>query len=116
MSGTLDLAILPTWMSIVSSMAHNGSDLLKGLDEAESKMQQIMPGEFSRQRRLCLYLPPRSPDLNPIEKAWSKFKPHLRKAKARTAEALDQAVTEALRTIIADNAQAWFRPCGHRTQ
>ncbi len=57
-----------------------------------------------------VYLPPCSPDLNPIEKAWSKFKPYLRKAKARTAEALDQAVTEALRTITADNAQAWFRP------
>lgn len=63
-----------------------------------------------------VYLPPYSPDLNPIEKAWSKFKQHLRKAKARTAEALDQAVTEALRTITADNAQAWFRHCGHRTQ
>jgi transposase len=63
-----------------------------------------------------VYLPPYSPDLNPIEKAWSKFKQYLRKAKARTAEALDQAVTEALRTITADNAQAWFRHCGHRTQ
>jgi transposase len=63
-----------------------------------------------------LYLPPYSPDLNPIEKAWSKFKQYLRKAKARTAEALDQAITEALQTITADNAQAWFRHCGYRTQ
>lgn len=46
-----------------------------------------------------LYLPPYSPDLNLIEKAWSKFKQFLRSAKARTAEALDQAVTEALKTI-----------------
>jgi transposase len=63
-----------------------------------------------------LYLPPYSPDLNPIEKAWSKFKQFLRSVKARTAEALDQAVTQALRTITADNAQAWFRHCGHRIQ
>jgi transposase len=62
-----------------------------------------------------LYLPPYSPDLNPIEKAWSKFKQYLRKAKARTAEALDQAITEALQTITAENAQAWFRHCGYRT-
>ena len=38
-----------------------------------------------------LYLPPYSPDLNPIEKAWSKFKQLLRSAKARTGQALDQA-------------------------
>jgi transposase len=61
-----------------------------------------------------LYLPPYSPDLNPIEKAWSKFKKFLRDAKARTKEALDQAVTEALKTTTADNAAAWFRHCGYQ--
>jgi transposase len=61
-----------------------------------------------------LYLPPYSPDLNPIEKAWSKFKQFLRSAKARTAEALDHAITEALKTISAENAAAWFRSCGYR--
>lgn len=60
-----------------------------------------------------VYLPPYSPDLNPIEQAWSKFKQFLRTAKARTAEALDQAITDALKTITADNAQAWFRHCGY---
>jgi transposase len=63
-----------------------------------------------------IYLPPYSPDLNPIEKAWSKFKQFLRSAKARTAEALDQAITEALKTITADNAAAWFRHCGYGMQ
>jgi len=60
-----------------------------------------------------LYLPPYSPDLNPIEKAWSKFKKFLRDAKARTEQALDQAVTDALKTINAENAAAWFRHCGY---
>ena len=60
-----------------------------------------------------IYLPPYSPDLNPIEKAWSKFKQFLRTAKARTPEDLDQAVTAALKTITADNAAAWFRSCGY---
>ena len=58
-----------------------------------------------------LYLPPYSPDLNPIEKAWAKLKQLLRAAKARTKDALDQAPTEALDCISADNAQAWFRHC-----
>jgi transposase len=60
-----------------------------------------------------IYLPPYSPDFNPIEQAWSKFKQFLRAAKARTAEALDQAITAALNTITAENARAWFRHCGY---
>jgi len=58
-----------------------------------------------------LYLPPYSPDLNPIEKAWAKLKQLLRSAKARTKETLDQAIEEALKLISADNAQAWFKHC-----
>ncbi|MGB6856128.1 MAG: IS630 family transposase [Terracidiphilus sp.] len=60
-----------------------------------------------------LYLPPYSPDLNPIEKAWSKLKEILRQAKARTAEALDQAIAKALPEISSANALAWFRLCSH---
>jgi transposase len=43
-----------------------------------------------------LYLPPYSPDLNPIEKAWAKLKQILRSTKARSKDALDQAITQAL--------------------
>ena len=56
-----------------------------------------------------LYLPPYSPGLNPIEKAWAKIKQLLRTANARSKDALDQAITEALPCITPDNAQAWFR-------
>jgi transposase len=55
-----------------------------------------------------LSLPPSSPDLNPIEKAWSKLKQLLRSAKAGTKEALDQALTKLRPQITADHAQAWF--------
>ena len=60
-----------------------------------------------------LYLPPYSPDLNPIEQAWSKVKQILRSLKARTAEALESAVAETLRAITAENAIAWFAHCGY---
>jgi transposase len=56
-----------------------------------------------------LYLPPYSPDLNPIEKAWSKLKTLLRSAKARTKQALDQAISESLPLLTPENAEAWFR-------
>lgn len=63
-----------------------------------------------------LYLPPYSPDVNLIEKAWFKLKQFLRAVKARSAQALEQAITEALKTITADNAAAWFRYCGYTLQ
>jgi transposase len=56
-----------------------------------------------------LYLPPYSPDLNPLEKAWAKIKQYLCATRARSKEDLDQAITEALALITPDNAQAWFR-------
>ena len=71
---------------------------------------------IAARRAELLYLPPYSPDFNPIEKAWSKLKQLLRAAKARTAEALDQAITEALNAITAENAAAWFRHCGYALQ
>ena len=46
-----------------------------------------------------LYLPPYSPDLNPIEKAWAKLKQLLRALKARSKETLDQAITDLLPCI-----------------
>ena len=60
-----------------------------------------------------LYLPPYSPDFNPIEQCWSKLKQALRSAKARSVHALQQAVAEAIPTISPNNAQAWFRHCGY---
>jgi transposase len=60
-----------------------------------------------------LYLPPYSPDFNPIEKCWAQVKQHLRAAKARSLYALEQAVTTALGTLTADQAQAYFRHCGY---
>ncbi len=62
------------------------------------------------------YLPPYSPDLSPIEPCWSKVKIALRKAKARTREALDSAVAHVLTTITAADAQHWFAHCGYPVQ
>src|SRR5215472_1619083 len=63
-----------------------------------------------------IYLPPYSPDFNPIEQAWSKVKQVLRSLKARTADALETAVAEALAAITPENAIAWFSHCGYGLQ
>jgi len=60
-----------------------------------------------------LYLPPYSPDLNPIEKCWSKVKTYLRQAKARTCEALEQALKEVLLLITKEDSEGWFTSCGY---
>ena len=62
------------------------------------------------------YLPPYSPDLNPIEKLWSKVKAWLRRAAARTVEELIEAVGDALRTVDADECLNYFRSCGYDTR
>jgi transposase len=56
-----------------------------------------------------LYLPPYSPDLNPIEKAWSKLKQLLRGENPRSPEAIYQAIARIIHKITAQDAKAWFR-------
>lgn len=59
------------------------------------------------------FLPAYSPDLNPIEKMWSKIKALLRSAEARTPEQLDQAISFAFSKITAQDAMGWFASCGY---
>jgi transposase len=61
-----------------------------------------------------LYLPAYSPDLNPIEEAFSKIKGLLRKAAARTREALIEALGVAISAVGCQDARAFFEHCGYR--
>jgi transposase len=67
----------------------------------------------SRDAELVL-LPPYSPDLNPIELAWSKMKALLRKVSARTYDALLEGVADALRAITPADAAAFIAKAGYR--
>ena len=58
-----------------------------------------------------IYLPPYSPDLNPIEKLWSKVKSFLRKFKARTLDALPNAIQNAFHAVTVSDCSGWFRFC-----
>jgi len=61
-----------------------------------------------------LFLPPSSPDCNPIERAFSTRKAHLRRAGARTRAALEAAIAAALDTLSPADARAWFALAGYR--
>jgi transposase len=60
-----------------------------------------------------LFLPAYSPDLNPIEKMWSKLKEFLRSAEARSQPSLIQAIASALETITVQDVINWFATSGY---
>lgn len=60
-----------------------------------------------------IYLPPYSPDFNPIEMMWSKVKAYLRKVKARTTVLLETAIAEALDHITTSDILGWFVEDGY---
>jgi len=62
-----------------------------------------------------LYLPPYSPDYNPIEMVWSKVKRLLRSAAARTVDALHQAFGDAMAAVTPGDIDGCFRHCGYAT-
>ncbi len=59
------------------------------------------------------FLPAHSPDLSPIEEAFSKLKNHLRAAAARTRNALDTAIHQAMNTVTAADTAGWYRHAGY---
>ena len=60
-----------------------------------------------------IFLPPYSPDFNPIEPAWSKIKTYLRAVGARSLDLLERAVEKAIRLVTPDDCRGWFRYCGY---
>lgn len=62
-----------------------------------------------------VYLPPYSPDFNPIEPMWSKVKQSLRSAAARTFDDLLNAIKQALAAVTRDDCTGFFRGCGYAT-
>jgi transposase len=75
-----------------------------------SRVRELIEGRGCE----LLYLPPYSPDLNPIEETFSKLKALLRKAGARTHEALIEAMGRALETVTASDARGFFEHRGYR--
>jgi transposase len=78
--------------------AHKGADVTEALQKRGAQLY---------------YLPPYSPDYNPIEQAWSKIKTLLRGVGARTRRKLYRSLHSALAQVTAQDAEAWFRHCGY---
>jgi transposase len=70
---------------------------------------------IEEQGRELPYLPPYSPDFNPIEEAFAKIKGIVRKAEARTRETLVEAISIGISMLTAEDARGFFDHCGYAT-
>jgi transposase len=130
-------------MTMISSIRLDGSTACMALEGAtdtetfRAYVQQVLlptlqPGDLvvmdnlsphKSDQTLCLiaqagaqvlFLPAYSPDLNPVEKMWSKIKGLLRRAEARTPAELISAIGQALARVTPADALGWFVSCGYR--
>ncbi len=83
------------------------------LDNSSIHKQEEIEEAIEAVGAWVLFLPPYSPDLNPIENGWSKVKAILRALKPRTFDALQTALVEAFAAITAQDLRGWFGHCGY---
>jgi transposase len=110
--GAVDGEVFLTWVREVLGPTLEPGDVVVMDNLRAHKVVGVEQSITVRGARL-IYLSPYSPDFNPIEQCWSKIKTFLRAAKARTIEALLEAIKQALATISKEDAQAWFAHCGY---
>jgi transposase len=100
LEGVLAPTLRPSQIVVMDNLsAHKGE-----------RVKEIIEGRGAE----LLYLPPYSPDLNPIEQAFSKVKGLLRRVEARTRESLIEAMGRALSAVTAQDACGFFAHCGYR--
>jgi transposase len=83
------------------------------MDNASAHKGQSVREAIPARGCQLLFLPSSSPDLSPIEEAFSKLKAFLRRVGARTREDLVEALSHALETITSQDARGWFTHCGY---
>lgn len=83
------------------------------MDNLSSHKQTSVVQAVEARGAQVVFLPPYSPDLNPIELCWSKVKQALRAAEAKTVDALISALADALRSVSSNDILHWMRHCGY---
>jgi transposase len=110
--GAMDKAMFTEYISqiLCPSLRRNDIVIMDNLSAHKNP-------EVARHIKKCgaelLYLPPYSPDLNPVENMWSKVKQLLRGMETRTYEGLEKGIARALDLVCASDARGWFKHCGY---
>ena len=106
--GSVDAEVFTVYLEqVLSPHLHEGDTLI--LDNLSTHKIQAVARILSPQGVTVRYLPPYSPDLNPIELAFAKLKAHLRQAAARNLDALHSALAAALNSFSPQHCRAFFR-------
>ena len=108
--GATNTAVLLTYLAEVLCPALRPGQIVV-LDNLSAHKNQAVRERIEAAGCRLLFLPAYSPDFNPIEHAFAKLKAFLRKAKARTQEALEAAIAAGLATITVKDARGWFKHC-----
>lgn len=110
--GPIDGDIFYMYVSeILCPSLHEGDIVI--MDNLSCHKSERIEQAIKAQKAELMFLPPYSPDFNPIEKMWSKVKSYLRKAKARTQEDLDRAISISLASVSMQDAIGWFQSCNY---
>jgi transposase len=110
--GSLDGAVFKTYVeNVLVPELHPGDIIL--LDHLSSHKVDGIEDILAQVGAKLKFLPRYSPEFSPIENAWSKLKSELRKAAARSYDALVGAVKQALDRTSKKDAEGWFRGCGY---
>jgi transposase len=110
--GATDIEVFHAYVAEVLCPTLRPGDLVVMDNLAPHKSQRIVE-LISAAGAQVLFLPAYSPDLNPIEKMWSKVKALLRSAEARTLDELTAAIGAALAQVTSQDALGWFASCGY---
>jgi transposase len=110
--GPTDAAVFETFVDWLLAPKLRPGDVVV-LDNLGSHKSAKAVARIEAAGARALYLPPYSPDLNPIEKVFSKVKAFLRFAAARTRAALWDAIASALDTVTPEDCRNVFRSCGY---
>lgn len=94
-------------------LPHLNCDSVLVMDNMKSHHAKAVKDLLDSSGVRYIYLPPYSPDLNPIEKLWSKVKALLRKFKVRSPDALPNAIQHAFQNVSPSDRSGWFRSCGY---
>jgi transposase len=110
--GATDTDVFETYAAEVLCPTLRTGDLVVMDNLSPHKNQRVIT-RIEQAGAKVLFLPAYSPDLNPIEKMWSKLKEFLRGKQARTVEELSDAIASALKNVTASDAMHWFASCGY---
>ena len=92
---------------------HLGPDDIVVMDNLQAHKNPDVLACIRSARASALFLPPYSPEWNPIERVWSKMKGQIRRLETLTRETFDDAVAYAMNQISESNLLSWIRHAGY---